>query len=446
MLDFIYKGIASVMYEKLANGDDWNYVEGNDYSRRLKMTEYAQKHPIMTTAVDFVGQLFSRAEFWVERNGKRVDDHWLIDLLNEPGFELTRSDFLRAVFFDSVTTGVSEIIPVKAVGFDKPTKLRIINPLKVEYPTISINDYKVGNYDEYEITLDKEVENSKFKVNEVIFIRDLALTPTNVETKGGGYDMRFLLTSNSRFDAQLQVLYNTVLSLEAKEIILKTNGKELYSSKAGENANLGNTERDDIKTSINNNYGLARNRSRAIITKAALDWKSLHIAMRDLGLDDSLKVDAKLIFGALQIPSDIMSLDLKKSSYQNQKESIVAYYQNILQTKVDDFAASLGNRLLAKGEVLRGGYDHLPVMKYILDQKYKGIKELAIALKNLQDAGMKWKDALRILEIDESLEFELSKLTQTQSNNEGEGQAKEEGEDGQGTSSTDSGSADEEDE
>ena len=404
-LDKVYKFFGGdIAYEQYED-EMWTYVDEVGFVKRNKLVSYAEKHPILTPAVDYVGQMFSRAEFWIEKNGVRQEKHWMIDLLNNPGFDLTRSDFLRSIFYDSVISGTAVITPVNSVGFAVPTKLRILNPLAITYPIINNKDYNVGNYDKYSIILNKETDPTKYKIKDLVFIRDLAITQTSVVTNGKGYKSRKIFTTPSRFESQLQVLYNTVLSLEAKEIILKTNGKELYSSKSGADTQMSNAEKDDVQKNVNNNFGLTKGRSRAIVAKAAVDWKSLHIAMRDLGLDESLKTDSDLILGALHIPKDIKALDLKKASYQNQKESIVAYYQNILQTKVDDFAESMTLSLLKDGEVLKGGYEHLPVMKYILDQKYRGIKELGLALQELQLAGVEWVDALELCGLDSSYTY-----------------------------------------
>jgi hypothetical protein len=422
----IYKGIYdSLVYEQLVDGSHVSYVDGVDFSDRSKLLHYAQKHPVLTFTLDFVSKLFSRADFWVEKNGVRLDNHWLIDLLNNPGFTLTRNDFLRQIFMTSKATGTAIVIPIKSVGFDIPTKLRIIDTLKVEFPSISLKDYEIGNYDEYQILLDRDGEATRCKVNDAIFVRDLPLIASNVVVSEDRVDSRFVFTSYSRFESQLQTLYNTVVALEAKEIILKTNGKELYSSKGSETANMGNSEKEEIQRNINSNYGLSKNKSRAIITKAALDWKSLHIAMRDLGLEDSIRTDADLIFGSLQV-KDLLSLDGKKSSYRNQKESIVSYYQNVMQQDVDDFCATLTTSLLDSGYVLKGGFDHLQVMKYIIDQKYKGIVEQARALKELQAAGVLWEDALPMVDMNPNLKRNEEPIASGQASEEDNSQGSQE--------------------
>lgn len=400
----IYKYLLPELAFEKFEDSSITYIDEYSFSQNTKLLKHAAKHPILTPAVDFVGQMFSRAEFWVEKDGVKLPSHWLTDLLMNPGFSLTRSDFLRGVFNDSVFGGTALIMPITPAGFKKPSKLRLLNPFKITYPIISKADYYSGNYDKYRIIEDKQGSPKKHQVRDIVFIRDLAVTQAEVVSGDNGYNSRMIFTSGSRFDGMLQVLYNTVLSLEAKEVILKTNGKEMYTSKSSDNA-MSNAEKTENEEKINQDFGMTGNRSRAMIFKTATDWKSLHIAMRDLGLDESLKTDSALILGALHIPRDIKGLDSKKSSYNNQKESIVAYYQNILQTKVDDFAESLTKSQLSNGHVLKGGYEHLPVMKYILDQKYKGIKELGSALKGLLEAGIEWEDALELCGLDSGYKF-----------------------------------------
>ena len=88
-----------------------------------------------------------------------------------------------------------------------------------------------------------------------------------------------------------------------------------------------------------------------------------------------------------------------------------------MQPRVDDFAETLTAHFLSNGERLVGTYDHMPVMKYILDQKFRGTYEQARALNELLKAGVMWKDALEMLDIDKTL-----KQNENANNGEGAGQ------------------------
>jgi len=93
---------------------------------------------------------------------------------------------------------------------------------------------------------------------------------------------------------------------------------------------LGDEEKRDAQGLFDSGYGLGRTRKRGFLTKANLKWQSLHIALRDLGLDESTKVDGNMIFTGLHIPKDILSLEAKKTTYDNFKQSMASYLQNEL--------------------------------------------------------------------------------------------------------------------
>ena len=154
-------------------------------------------------------------------------------------------------------------------------------------------------------------------------------------------------------------------------------------AQANANAEAGAKEKEDAEKLFFTNYGLGTNRKRGLITKAELKWQSLHIALRDLGLDESVKVDGNLIYTAMHIPKDILSLEAKKTTYNNFKESMVSYIQNEQQPSVDAFSAVFQELLKDKNLKLVGSYEHLPIMQFILLERYEGLTLKGEALSAL---------------------------------------------------------------
>ena len=173
------------------------------------------------------------------------------------------------------------------------------------------------------------------------------------------------------------------------------------------------------KRLFNVNYGLAKNRSRSLITKANVNWQSLHIALRDLGLDESVKVDGNIIFTALHIPKDILSLEAKKTTYNNFKESMVSYIQNEQQSSLDSFCEVFNKGIKYKNLKLVGTYEHLPVMQFIKKQKYESAELQGKALKALLDAGVPDEVALELVDLPKNTK--LAKQDVKQPNNIGGG-------------------------
>ena len=166
---------------------------------------------------------------------------------------------------------------------------------------------------------------------------------------------------------------------------------------------LNKEEKDQIERNYQDNYGLGFNRKRGLVLSASVTHKSLHIALRDLGLDESVKTDGNIIYTALHIPKDIISLEAKKTTYNNFKESMVSYLQNEMQSSLDAFCAVFNKVLTEEGLELQGDYEHLPIMQFILIERYKGVWERGNALNMLRASGLPDDIALEMVGMDKNI-------------------------------------------
>lgn len=391
---------VSTLFERDKNGDSWYFLDGaRSWSKSGSNLYFAQNHPILSPALLFVSKLFSQAEFKIinTKNGEEVKKHWLIDLLKKPNYYQTHSDFLESLMFMEIAQGKGVLYAKKTIGFkkDKDTEaFYILNSDLITYPddfkTPMMLDRHEEAYGKQEIIYDKDKTNVKIKIKDLLFFYDM---PNCTQEN--------FFESASRLDGLKQTLINTNDSLLAKNIILKTNGKELITGKDGDFL-LDDDEKRDAEELFNGNYGLSLKRKRALITKANLQWKSLHIAIRDLGLDESVKVDGNLIYTALHIPKDILSLEAKKTTYNNFKESMVSYIQNEMQSSVDAFSAVMQELIEEPHFKLVGNYDNMPIMQFILIEKYEGVEQRGVALTALRSAGLPDDVALELTGFDKT--------------------------------------------
>jgi len=373
-----------------------------DWTSSMSNLELAQKHPILTPAILFVSKLFSQAEFSVVRNstGKEIAEHDLLKILRKPNNYQTREDFLETLMFIMIAQGVAVVYSKKIIGFDNPESLFVLNYDLIEWPS-GFNEESFrsnkASIMENKIIYDKDGENISIKIKDLLFF----------------YDLPNMMHKNpfkvvSRIEGLRQTLINTLDSMVAKNIILKSNGKELITGKK-ESFPLGVAEKRDIENIFNSKLGLSFSRKRGVVTQADLTWKSMHIALRDLGLDESVKVDGNLIYTALHIPKDILSLEAKKTTYNNFKESMVSYVQNEMQSSLNS-AVAVFNRDLDLKYTLKGSFEHLPIMQFILKERYEVITLKAGALKALLLVGVPEEDALRICGFDSTMQLNELKL------------------------------------
>lgn len=370
----------------------------NNWSKYGTNLGIAQNHPILTPALLFVSKLFSQAHFSVirEGTGKEFKNSKLLQLLKNPNAFQTQSDFLETMMFMNIANGVGVIYAKRNIANGIVNSLFVLDYTLIQFPDSLkkgnfINKSQTEKYLKTKVLYDQYGENLKIELGDLMFSYDL---PNAMD--------RNPFKAESRVTGLKQTLINTQDSLIAKNIILKSNGKEIISG-VKDGFPLSKEEKTDIEKMYNEDYGVAFNRKRGIVLNAAVTHKSLHIALRDLGLDESIKVDGNIIYTALHIPKDILSLEAKKTTYNNFKESMVSYLQNEMQSSLDAFCNVLNKVIAEKGEELVGDYEHLPIMQFILIERYKGVWERGNALLMLRKSGLPDKLALELVGLDKNI-------------------------------------------
>lgn len=373
--------------------------------------EIALEHPILTPALLFISKLYAQAEFKIFNSSKKeIKSHWVLNLLNNPNQYQTGADFLESLMFTMIANGTGVVYKRKPLGSIEVKELHILdfNLLVFPHNFDKLTSIK-SDHKNVKLKYDVSGEDLEIKLSDLMFFYDL---PNAIYSKNK-------YKSKSRITGLKQTLINTHDSLTAKNIILKSNGKELITGKKG-GYPLSPEEKEEAQSLFNRNYGLSKTRSRSLITKADLTWKSLHIALRDLGLDESVKVDGNIIYTALHIPKDILSLEAKKTTYNNFKESMVSYVQNEMQTSLDAFTGVICKSLLADDPELKlvGDYEHLPIMQFILIERYEGVMKRAQALRELREVGVPDEMALEMCGMD--IHTKLGPVVQRTGKNEKE--------------------------
>jgi len=409
-------------YTRNKSGDYFTDISSvAEWTGNLSNLKLAENHPILTPAILFVAKLFSQAEFTVERvsTKKPFEGHPFLELIQNPNPYQTQQDFLETLMFMQIAQGVAVVYMDRVIGFDEPENIYVLNKDNIQWPVDIINKGFIGNSD--------NIMNAGFsykdgngtlrgKIKDLLFFYDL---PNG--TKNNPFDVQ------SRIDGLKQTLINTKDSLIAKNIILKSNGKEMVTT-VKDGFPLGGDEKDRIEEEFSQNYGLGFNRRRGIVTNATLNWKSLHIALRDLGLDESTKVDGNIVYTALHIPKDILSLEAKKTTYNNFKESMVSYLQNEMQSSLNAFL-SVFQKVYSDKYKIKGSYEHMPIMQFILIERYDGIKKRGEALNTLLRTGIPDEVALEMCGFEKSLKLkqlmQLENNGQEQNGNQGNNQGED---------------------
>ena len=395
------------VWSRNSSGDNfYDVTSAGKWSQFNNNIGVAENHPILSPALLFVSKLFSQAQLNVVHNtsGKVKAEHYLAKLFRNPNFYQTLPDLLESLMFTQIANGVGVLYAKKIFGTQIMNAIHVLDYSKIHFPENIKSGYLKmdATFLNREVIYDKSGENIKIALRDLMFFYDL---PNGAKKNP--------FEAASRLDGLKQTLLNTQDSLIAKNIILRTNGKEMLSgSKDG--FPLSAEEKNAAEELFNDNYGLSAGRKRGLITKAKMSWQSMHIALRDLGLDESVKVDGNIIYTALHIPKDIISLEAKKTTYNNFKESMVSYIQNEMQATLNSFVAVFNKNIDPLHE-LKGTFEHLPIMQYILLERYTGISQQAGALDALRRAGIPDDIALEKCGFDKGIV--LAPLTQTTAEN-----------------------------
>lgn len=384
--------------------------------------QLALNHPILTPAILFISKLFSQGEFYLERksNKNKKTESSFLDLLESPNPLQTRPDFLETLMFVMIAQGVAVVALNRTLGFKEPDSMFVLDYDKIKWPEgITYKDFLSGKksvMNKY-IIYDQGKDFIKYRIDDLLFFYDLpnALQRNPFKVK-------------SRISGLRQTLLNTQDSLIAKGIIIKSNGKELFTT-TKKGFPMTPEEKKEIENLFNNKHGLSFSRKRGIVSRSDVTWKSLHIALRDLGLDESTKIDGNLIYTALHIPKDIMSLEAKKTTYNNFKESMVSYLQNEIQPSMDSACAVFNKKDFTPNYRLKCSYEHLPIMQFILIERYKGVEQRGRALSALRSAGLPDEMALELVGLDPTTQ--LKEISNNSQQNEEGNDTTEEGEEKQ---------------
>ena len=338
------KGVNVYMATKDAS---WDSLENK--------IESVQTNPILIPIFEIMNEYLAGARFYVESSsGERLKDHWVLDLLKKPNRYQTKEDFLSQHILYKFGFGWHYMFPIVPTGFSEATEIHNLDSSLVEYPTNIKVKTITGNISEQQFVYDSENQNLKLSFGQVIPFFD--------QPNGRGDNP---LISRSRLDGLHKEITNINKAAIAKNIALQSNGKELFSPRTSGGLGHGmlpKAQQEQMEKDMNLKRGLGDGRSRAFITKSDIRWQSLHIALADLGLDDSTSKDAQTLANAFRIPRDILNYSPEGSNHENQETAKIGFVQDTVTKIISDLCTSLtqGLKLDVK---LKGSLDHLPIME-----------------------------------------------------------------------------------
>lgn len=363
-------------YTELGHAEaDWS-----GYGNKLAL---AYKHPILMPGIQLIADYFSMVRF--SENG--ADDTPIIKLLNKPNIFQTRDDFLKQYIWFKYVFGFLYQMPVSVLRNNDPKQIKYLYNLKTslidfeeDFRTMLPMTIGAANKEENrEFRYDEEYQNLQLKFKEVLHYYDIA---NGIDASKKDENM---WVSPSRLDSITKPLVNIQKSFDAKNIVIDSNGKELFVNKttgAMAKIPLKQGEKNDMDKKLNG-YGVGTGKKRSIMTNSDLEWQSLHIKLKELGLDESVVADGMVVVNSLGIPPELYSLDGSSSTFENQAKAVINFIQKKIQVEMNDFTSTINARY---GTNLIGTYDHLPIMREIEKSKALGMKSIMAGVKQMTEA------------------------------------------------------------
>lgn len=380
-------------YERLKDGTHTYYSEGDgstiDLSNKLVV---ARNSPVLTPIFNKIAHYVGSAKFMhVNDNGDEIENSPYIDLINNPNVYQSKTDFLEQWVWYKLAFGYVYQYPVKGPGLEVAKEIYNLNTSLVEFPDdfktpILFTDSDRKKLFKEQFVYDEDGQNLKIAFEKIIPYFDLS--------NGLSTDCDYsLMVAPSRIDSIKLPLTTIQRAYEAKNIVIGSNGRELYKSNSNPNAMpFGDDEQKRVNSKINNEYGFGLGKSRAITTKSDVEWQSLHIVLKELGLDESVMSDFVICVNAFSFPPELLLSG--NNTYENQNVTEIRFIQGFIQNQVDDLANSLTSGLdVPKGTKIIGCLDHLPIMQEIENMRVDTQLKQTTAIRNLYMSGYSKEEA-----------------------------------------------------
>lgn len=403
----ILKSIGNVLGVRHDDGSYFYTRIGNQKSELDGYNSYtvALANPISLGLIDKIANYLAQANIYIENDENRNSP--LIQLIDNPNEFQSKEDFFKEFVFNYISCGYQFIAPIGAVGFERDVKrvdsLYNLNPMFIDYGNANIQTKLLTRQEvqesnnlkfRYQIQQGKDGQSSSYKTfdyKDVIGFFDIA----------NGLDNDFLLSSPSRLDSVLQPCVNIIKAFEAQNIVIKSNGREMFFSEA-KGSELGlhkNLDKGDVKEiqRASSKYGMEHGQYRSMFLNKETGWKSLHINAKDLATEETIKTASIAIATALNVPKELIPV-FDNSAYNNRKEALIDLIQGTVEPILADICSTLTSQFGYEKTPLKYSVDHLAPMQHIEQVKTDKALKLSQAFRNFTQSGMTPEQANEVFE------------------------------------------------
>ena len=201
-----------------------------------------------------------------------------------------------------------------------------------------------------------------------------------------------LITGTSVIEALRVPLSNIMLAYESRNVIIKNRGmRAILSSEKGDATGKMPLLPEDKEILLKEikNYGTLDDQNQIMLTTMPLKVTKIDQDVAKLGLFEEIVHDGMIIANTLQVPVDLLKLDLQGSTYENQDASMKRLYQDNIIPRVDENFNALNNWLgLEDTEwLIKGSFEHLPILQADKEKAARANRQKSAYMKELFEKG-----------------------------------------------------------
>lgn len=351
-----------VQYERGHEMKDKGFAFGNKNKDYL---EWSLTNPALNTVIALRSKMFSRMRIThVKENRDEIENSKVLELLKAPNFYQSQNDFLFQLMWLTSAWGYNYIWTPGKDSDGLPVAMYNLNVGNVVKSSVDTNDFKFVLDDEQKQQISEQQFRYKVSRNEEKVIKFGDVIP--IYDLGGNLMYDKIFTSPSRIEQITKVLQNIDENLKSKNMNLKFSSKYMVKNK--KNLDGQPLLTDDDRSSIYSRLG----KESVIITDSDVEGSHLISDFKRLFLDEMFANDALKVAAAFEMNKDVINYYGTDSTFENQKQGVIKWIQNSLQSDADNTMLSISDSLglLEKGEMLKASYDGLPLMQEYLASKY----------------------------------------------------------------------------
>tara|TARA_Y100001973_G_scaffold22839_1_gene34122 strand:- start:3412 stop:5580 length:2169 start_codon:yes stop_codon:yes gene_type:complete len=330
-------------YDKLS----YNVYPKDRYDQLAK--EGYQQNAVAYRCVNEIANAASRVKINLFRGNQEIDDHPILDLLNNPSPNFGQVEFFQAVYAYLLISGNSYILQ-NGPENGEPQELYPLRPDRIRIAPASMGNlpsaynYMLGGKVIDTYLVDRKTGQSKVKHIKLFHPLD------------DYYGLSPIMAASMDIDQHnLSNKHNVALLQNGA----RPSGAVVFKPKdeTGGDVQLTDAQRNQIISDLNSRFQGPNNAGRPLLLEGDFDWKSMGMSPKDMDFTSLKNFSARDIALVYGVPSQLVGVP-DSQTYSNLAEARLALYTETVLPLMDRIQSDMNEWLSPQfGDDLRLSYD-----------------------------------------------------------------------------------------